>query len=409
MTRLAIKKPLAAVLAAGVVCASTAQSPMVASAGELPTIPAVAPGQEEPVLHEGAPIPVRFGLGDYVGYISDLSSHPWGVYLDVISDFKNLKTNQAVMVSNLDQVVDINNNASPETIARAQSDALADQDGVFTAIIDAFGTENAEYLKTALAEHRLPKTSMLFNGGWFARAGGIASSTFVEKAIYKNSRPFVSAPERIKRYEVPGEEIYLSSKSFPSGHTNQATWVTTLLAAALPEYSEQLLARGSESGYNRMVLGVHYPLDIMGGRMTGTAAAADRWNDPKMRAAVTAAAEEIRAELAWRHSLNPQGVNAPYSTNPVGEYTERMSYGFEAIASTSEAMIVPQQAPDLLVNKFPELNWEQRRQILEQTATPSGMPLDVAGKASWERLNLAAAFAARYQLDDAGNVHVLSL
>ncbi|MDO4908969.1 MAG: phosphatase PAP2 family protein [Corynebacterium sp.] len=380
----------------------------VAAADPLPTIPAVAPGQEEPTLYPGAPVPVRFSLNDYVGYISDISSHPWGIYLDVVSDFKNLKTNEAIMRSNLDQVAAINNNASEAAIRRAQSDALADQDGVFSAISDAFGSENAGYIKTALAEHRLPKTAMLFNGGWFARAGGIASSTFVEKEIFKNPRPFVAAPDRIKRYEVPGKEIYLSSKSFPSGHTNQATWVTTLLAAALPEYSEQLLARGSESGYNRIVLGVHYPLDVMGGRMTGIAAAADRWNDPKMRAAVQAAAQEIRAELAWRHSLNPEAQNIPYSNDPVGDYTSRMHYGFSKI-SPSGGILVPNQVPDLLINKFPELNWEQRRQILEQTADESGYPLDQAGQPSWERINLARAFAARYELDSAGNVHVLSL
>lgn len=390
-----------------------------ATADSLPKLPAVAPGQHEPVYHEGAPVPQRFRLDDYVGYVSDFSSHQWGIYADVIEGYGPLRSNRAVMDRNLDTVVAINNAAAnnPQLVARAQADAKADQDGLLGAFADAFGEELAPHVRAALDEHRLPKTEMLLGGGWFARAGGVASSMFAEKEIYKNPRPFVAAPERIQRYELPDRQLYLSSKSFPSGHTNQATWTTTLLAVMLPELGPQLLARGSEAGYNRVVMGVHYPLDVIAGRMTGTAAAADRWNDPKMRANLQAAAEEIRAEIAWRcgdtfaNCVARQNAHgAAYSADPVADYTARATYGFVADGTTGAhdaPMIVPVAAPDLLLGAFPHLTYEQRRDVLAATALPAGLPLDDQGpRGSWQRLNLAKAITAQVTIGPDGNVIV---
>ncbi|APT84045.1 acid phosphatase [Corynebacterium aquilae DSM 44791] len=403
-------------IATATASASLSGATGIAQADSLPKLPAVAPGQHEPVYHEGAPVPVRFGPDAYVGYISDISSHDFGIYNDVISSFGALRSNDAVMQQNLDTVVAINNAAAnnPAVIARAQADAKADQDGLLDAFADAFGQDLAPHVHAALAEHRLPKTEMLLGGGWFARAGGLASSMFIEKEIYKNDRPFFVAPERIKRYEIDGRQLYLNSKSFPSGHTNQATWTTTLLAAMLPELAPQFLARGSEAGYNRVVMGVHYPLDVIGGRMTGTAAAADRWNDPKMRANLQAAAEEIRAELEWRCGdtlancvAKQNAAGKAYSKDSVGEYTTRATYGFAPIGATDAPMIVPQAAPDLLLGAFPHLSYEQRRQILAQTALPAGLPLDDQGpKGSWQRLNLAKAMTANITIGMDGNVTV---
>ncbi|MBV7292715.1 acid phosphatase [Corynebacterium sp. TAE3-ERU16] len=390
----------------------TALCAQPAQAVDLPPIPAQLPGQEIPVHHDGAPVPVPFGPQDYVGYISDISSHPYGVYLDVIDSFTQLRENPDVMDSNLEQVIAVNNAAAsdPERVRRAQADARADLDGVLDPLADALGPNLAGHFRDALAENRLPKTRMLLGGGWLARAGGPASSTFVEKEIFANPRPFVVAPDRITRYTVGDRNFYSTSKSFPSGHTNQATWTTTLLAVMLPEFGPQLLARGSEAGEHRLVMGVHYPLDVIGGRMTGTAAAADRWNDPKMRANLRAAAAEIRAELEWRCGAPPgecASRGPAYSADPVGEYTRRMNYGFTPVGDPAAAMIVPQAAPDLLLGTFPDLSYPQRAEILRLTAGPAGMPLDETGPGgSWQRLNLAAAMSAEVTVTPEGQVRL---
>lgn len=395
--------------AVSVAPATALSMPAIAGSQGLPNYP-------HPVPHKGAPNPQPFGPEYLGGYISDISSHGWGVYLDVVDGFNDVRANHpGVIKQNLDKVVDINNAAqkNPAAIKRAQSDARADKDGVLMAFSDALGGELGRHFRDALRENRLPKTQFLLGNGYLARAGGVASSTFVEKMVFNNDRPFVVAPDRIKKYQDGKRDYYGTSKSYPSGHTNQAVWSTTLLALTLPELAPQILARGSEAGHNRIVMGVHYPLDVMGGRMSGTAAAADRWNDPKMRDAIRQAGKELRAELEWRAgrpiSQIVKSDKAYRSTDQaVREYTERMSYGFPKIYRKDAPMVVPQAAPDLLLAKFPKLSYNQRASILRQTAIPSGSPLDDQGpRGSWQRLNMAAAFAAKVKVNGDGSVTVL--
>ncbi|MBC6795270.1 acid phosphatase [Corynebacterium macclintockiae] len=395
--------------AVSVAPATALSMPAIAGSQGLPNYP-------HPVPHKGAPNPQPFGPEYLGGYISDISSHGYGVYLDVVDGFNDVRANHpGIIKQNLDKVVDINNAAqkNPAAIKRAQSDARADKDGVLMAFSDALGGELGRHFRDALRENRLPKTQFLLGNGYLARAGGVASSTFVEKMVFNNDRPFVVAPDRIKKYQDGKRDYYGTSKSYPSGHTNQAVWSTTLLALTLPELAPQILARGSEAGHNRIVMGVHYPLDVMGGRMSGTAAAADRWNDPKMRDAIRQAGKELRAELEWRAGRPISQVvksdKAYRSTDQaVREYTERMSYGFPKIYRKDAPMVVPQAAPDLLLAKFPKLSYNQRASILRQTAIPSGSPLDDQGpRGSWQRLNMAAAFAAKVKVNGDGSVTVL--
>ncbi|WP_345994186.1 phosphatase PAP2 family protein, partial [Leucobacter chromiiresistens] len=54
-----------------------------------------------------------------------------------------------------------------------------------------------------------------------------------------------------------------------SGHTTYAYGIGIGLAMVLPELGPEILTRSSEGGNTRIVLGVHYPLDVMGGRIEG--------------------------------------------------------------------------------------------------------------------------------------------
>lgn len=412
---LAAALPLSA-MSVGVPVASAAEAPG-AERLSLPQLGGLEgiPGYKAPVLHPGAPVPTPFPLDYLGGYISDISPYRGGIYYDVVEGFKVLQdTRPDVMQQNLEIVVNTNNAAAnnPALIARAQMDADADQVGLLQAMSDALGAEFGQAFRDALTENRLPKTNYLIGNGYLARAGGVASSTWIEKEIFRYERPFVVAPERINKYQTGPRYFYTPSKSFPSGHTNQATWATVLLAMALPEVGPQLVARGAEAGYNRMVMGVHYPLDVIGGRMTGTAAAADRWNDPRMRDAIRQAGDEIRAEMLWRTGKDIATLVAgdtPYRTTQqaVQQYTQHMSHGFSQIGDTAAPMIVPQAAPDLLLPFFPHLNYAQRAEVLRVTALPAGYPLDdQSPRGSWQRLNLAAAMAAKVVVNPDGSVRV---
>ncbi|WJY68575.1 acid phosphatase [Corynebacterium auris] len=367
-----------------------------------------------PVQHPGAPVPVPFTPDYLAGFISDISSYNHGIYAQVNGLFPHVRDNEPeAMAANLETVVRINNTATPEQIRQAQVDAVVSEGGLVSALSFALGEEFGAALRASLAEGRLPKTSYLLDNGYLSRAGGLASSTLIEKQIFNFPRPHVVAPERIKRYNTPETgDLYLSSNSFPSGHTNQAAWVSALLAYMVPELAPQLLYRGASSGHSRIVLGVHYPLDVIGGRMSGYAAAADRLNDPKMRDALNQAAAELRAEIEWRTGKPIAQLVAndtPFATDAqaVAGMSEWMGYGLPTVYVPDAPMIVPQAAPVLLESRFPELTWEQRAEVLRRTAAPAGNPLDwQAEGGSWQRINLVAATAAQVTVNPDGSLTI---
>lgn len=227
--------------------------------------------------------------------------------------------------------------------------------------------------------------------------------------------------------------------AFPSGHTTTAYQAGITLATLLPELAPQILARASEAGNNRVVLGVHYPLDIIGGRISGEIALASRWSDAGFRTSVL---EPARAELVnYLQSTCGNTLarciasDKPYTDNPYGGaripggtsqvvtdrksavkvYTERLSYGFAPTTSTRQSASVPNGAESLLRTTFPTLTDAQRRSVLAQTEIRSGNPLDTTrtsrqgtAPGSWQRLNLAAAMSATVLVGRDGRVRVLS-
>jgi hypothetical protein len=222
--------------------------------------------------------------------------------------------------------------------------------------------------------------------------------------------------------------------SFPSGHTTTAYEAGITLATLLPELAPEILARASEQGNDRIVLGVHYPIDIMGGRIDGEAAVAARWSDTQYRDQVLLPArQELLAyfKKATGKSLAQDiAIERPYTSNPYGGkklpggssqivtnrksavavYQERMTYGFPQTGAKYRAASVPAGAENLLITAFPNLTDAQRTSVLAQTEIASGYPLDQTGAASgsWERLNLAAATSATVQVQRDGTVKVVS-
>ena len=354
------------------------------------------------------PTPTAFPIGALATiYQSDVHGSDL-IYWPVISSFTDIRKNHPATISeNLEKSVAINNAAQndPALRKRALDDAYA-IDGLsqkqLHAMTDAFGSELGADVRQALAEKRLPKVTALVDT-LAARGQGIASSTLVEKEISDNPRPYKVAPNRIKVYNLPGktdEDVLSSGSSYPSGHTASAMIRTGLLALMVPEFAPQLLARGSEAGYHRVVLGVHYPLDVIAGRMVADAAVADRYADPRFRPLIVAAGQELRAELEWRCGAALSTCIArdtPYRSTPgaLADYDARMSYGLSRIGSPSAAFVVPPTAVDLVLRAHPRLTRTQATDLLRRTAYPAGYPLDDQrpGAQSWQRLDLARAYA----------------
>jgi autotransporter-associated beta strand protein len=219
--------------------------------------------------------------------------------------------------------------------------------------------------------------------------------------VTAESYPTYSSKVSVAPYLLPGRSTTAyTDGGFPSGHTAEGFDEALLMAYAVPERFQELITRASELGNNRILAGMHSPLDVMGGRMLGTAITAGGLNDTNnattKTTAFTTAHTYLEAQTnttdatlyTFAHT-NDQSLFSDWATNKAN-YLSRLTYGFSQINPTTVAAIVPKGAEVLLETRLPYLTAIQRREVLRTTEIASGYPLldDAEG---WGRLNLFAA------------------
>ncbi len=84
--------------------------------------------------------------------------------------------------------------------------------------------------------------------------------------VYGSSRPIQVAPSQYNIFDPTALNGIATNPSFPSGHTQYAYLDSYLLAMLVPQQYQSMLMRASDYGNSRIVLGVHYPLDIIASR-----------------------------------------------------------------------------------------------------------------------------------------------
>jgi acid phosphatase (class A) len=84
------------------------------------------------------------------------------------------------------------------------------------------------------------------------------------------------------------------TNSYPSGHSLRAFVVAAVLGDVFPDRQAELEARAHRVAWGRVIGGVHFPTDDVGGRIAAQAIVAELRKSPAYRAAV----EKCRAEAA---------------------------------------------------------------------------------------------------------------
>ena len=190
---------------------------------------------------------------------------------------------------------------------------------------------------------------------------------------------------------------------FVSGHTNAAYLASIALAYAVPGSFQSAIFNASQMGHNRIVAGMHSPLDVIGGRMLATALGgailSPDTNKQHTPAYLTQLKNDALAQGKAFVAANssPAGrfdeLNAAtVATNRANRdtYTFRMTYGLPTTGATNVAAVVPKGAEVLLESRQTYLDASQRREVLRTTAIASGNAV-TDDEEGWGRLNLYAA------------------
>jgi membrane-associated phospholipid phosphatase len=281
------------------------------------------------------------------------------------------------------------------------------------------------------------------NVGSYDASGNFTPTTFnagdYAPGIGTAPRPFrlsteVNVPTLL--WQITDGTNPYSDGAFVSGHTNLAYNQALGLAFLVPQQYQGLLMRAADLGNNRILAGMHSPLDVIGGRIESTAIVATNiynalydangnpldWTNPANTSAyaVYQAYTQTQKYLAQAcgtksvedcierthadadhdhggdadHDHRGDAESEDFNLDPddTRGYTYRLTYGL-ALADTADVPEnVPVQAQVLLLTRFPYLTDQQRTQILRDTALPSGFALlDGNTWDGWGRLNLYAA------------------
>ena len=131
---------------------------------------------------------------------------------------------------------------------------------------------------------KLPKTEALFK----KVKADITDAINTPKDHWKRQRP----------YQMD-EHLWLGQpeKSFgyPSGHSTRGTVQALLLAELFPARKEAILAIGRDIGWDRVLIGKHFPTDIYAGRVLGQAIVRELLASPAFQHDLAEAKEEAQA------------------------------------------------------------------------------------------------------------------
>jgi acid phosphatase (class A) len=86
--------------------------------------------------------------------------------------------------------------------------------------------------------------------------------------------------------------------SYPSGHATRGIIYAMILCDLAPDKTNEIMERGREIGWDRVIAGVHYPSDVAAGRTLGQALGQSLFADPNFRQRlkkVSAEFEKVRS------------------------------------------------------------------------------------------------------------------
>jgi hypothetical protein len=344
------------------------------------------------------------GLGTTLGASYLARAH----YIDQ-TNFTNISQSVADLIAYATATTGINSNAGKYFFANATTDGKTPVSAEATALLKKIGGETD-----------------IFGRGYGLPAGTAGADAFGDSRPFQ-TEPSLSSISGLDYFNVPADNwVYnrgpmmnlTNSPSYPSGHTTYGYTGALILAILVPERYQQMIARGAEYGNDRILMGAHYAMDVMGGRTLAIYDMAHLLgNDPAyvgrtlqgvstikdFQAAIKAARADVTATLQAACGKTIQECareDTGRLSNPAANeafYADTQTYNLPIVypENAAAAEIVGKLAPEagyLLTVAFPTLTLEQADQILTETEGAGGGFLDDGSSFGiYSRLNLYAA------------------
>jgi len=131
---------------------------------------------------------------------------------------------------------------------------------------------------------KLPKTEALFQ----KVKKDLTEPIDTSKDHWKRRRPY----QMRKHLSLGAPE---TSYGYPSGHSTRGTVQALLLAELFPEHKEAILEIGRDIGWDRVLIGKHFPTDIYAGRVLGQALVRELLASPAFQRDLAEAKAEAEA------------------------------------------------------------------------------------------------------------------
>ncbi len=176
----------------------------------------------------------------------------------------------------LQTVLNVQASRTDEQVARARSE----EDLTVFAFADVLGPE--------FTAARCPMTAKLFD------QVKVDSRVFSGRAkgLWNRVRPYKADP-RVHHAATHPEQDF----SHPSGHSTRGLLMAELLAQIYPDRRAALIDRGRQIGWDRVILGMHYPTDVFAGQTLGHALTPKFLASERFKRDFAAAAKEMRATV----------------------------------------------------------------------------------------------------------------
>lgn len=186
----------------------------------------------------------------------------------------------------------------PEPPAPGSLAAAADLEAVLQA--QAWRTPEQEaWAKFIDQDHPFNHASVL--GSWFTKENLPVTAAFLNEVTEDVNAVGALTTARYARLRPSQRDARVkpliavpTTASYPSGHCTRAYAWAAVLAEIFPDQRAELMARAQRAAWGRVLAGLHFPSDTIGGRLMADAVVAKL----KEREAFRAAIEKCRAEAA---------------------------------------------------------------------------------------------------------------